>query len=133
MIKSLVVVVSGGALAFGLAGAASPAMAWGSVRPAGVTQAKLLMPGPPPIIRDSTARLGDPDDGGQVTAAAKLLMPGPPPLIRRSTARPSGAGGAKLMAPSDPPIIRGSTARLGDPDDGGQVTAALGDPDDGGE
>ena len=80
MIKTLVVVASGGALAFGLAGVASPAMAWGSVAPAGVTQ----------------------------------------------------ANGAKLMAPSDPPIIRGSTARLGDPDDGGQLTAALGDPDDGG-
>jgi len=49
-----------------------------------------------PIIRGSTARLGDPDDGGQVTQAS---------------------------------------ARLGDPDDGGevQVFAALGDPDDGGE
>src|SRR6266702_3680656 len=98
MIKTLVVVASGGALAFGLAGVASPAMAWGSVTPAGVTQANLPMPGPPPIIRRS--------DG------------------QTSGARLGGAGGAKLMAPSDPPIIRGSTARLGDPDDGGQVTAA---------
>ncbi|SRR6266496_1713786 len=104
MIKTLVVVASGGALAFGLAGVASPAMAWGSVAPAGVTQAN----------------------------GAKLMAPSDPPIIRGSTARPGGAGGAKLMAPSDPPIIRGSTARLGDPDDGGQLTAALGDPDDGG-
>ncbi len=105
MIKTLVVVASGGALAFGLAGVASPAMALGSVAPAGVTQANPPMPGDPPIIRHSNDRSG-------------------------------GQGHIRLLAPSDPPIIRGSTARLGDPDDGGQVTQAtarLGDPDDGGQ
>lgn len=28
-----------------------------------------MLPGDPPIIRHSTAQLGDPDDGGQVTRA----------------------------------------------------------------
>jgi hypothetical protein len=36
---------------------------------------KLTNPGPTPIIRDSTANLGDPDDGGQVTQAAGLGDP----------------------------------------------------------
>lgn len=57
MTKNLVVVVWGGALAFALAGAASPGLAWGSTHPAGIAQAKLLTPGPPSVIRDSTARL----------------------------------------------------------------------------
>ena len=140
MIKNLVVAGAGGALAFGLAGAVSPAMAQGSVAPAGVTQANLPMPEGTPIIRDSKAPLGcghpghlrlwapaDPPTVRDSNAQAA------PPTIRDSKARPSGAECSKLMAPSDPPIIRDSTARLGDPDDGGQVTAALGDPDDGGE
>jgi hypothetical protein len=74
MIKNLVVVISGGALAFGFAGMVSPATASASVaRPAGVTRANLPMPGGTPIIRDSTAKLGDPDDGGQVTQATARL------------------------------------------------------------
>ena len=138
MIKTLVVVASGGALAFGLAGVASPAMALGSVAPAGVTQANLPMPDGTPIIRDSKARPGC-GHPGQLRLWNPAAPPtirdsnaqAAPPTIRDSKARASGAGCIKLMAP-DPPIVRGSTARLGDPDDGGQLTAALGDPDDGG-
>jgi hypothetical protein len=44
MTRNLVVAVSGGALAFALAGVASPAVAWGSVHPVSVTKARLLMP-----------------------------------------------------------------------------------------
>jgi len=166
MIKKLVVVASGGALAFGLAGAVSPAMAWAGVaHPAGVTRANLPMPGGTPIIRDSTARLGGP---GQLSAPPdtptvrggparpgcvhpgqlRLWNPAAPPTIRDSVAqnapptirdakvRPSGAECVKVMNPPDPPVIKHSTARLGDPDDGGQVTQAaaqFGDPDDGGQ
>ena len=143
MIKKLVVVASGGALAFGLAGAVSPAVAWGSVaHPAGVTQANLPMPQGTPIIRGSAARLGCGHPG-----QLRLWNPSDPPIIRGSAAQnapptirdakvwPGGSGCTKLMNPSDSPIIRGSAAQFGDPDDGGQVQvfAALGDPDDGGE
>jgi hypothetical protein len=97
MIKNLVVVVSGGALAFGFAGMVSPAMAGASVaQPAGVTQANLPMPDGTPIIRGSNARLGDPDDGGQVTQAAARL------------GDPDDGGQVQVFA------------ALGDPDDGGQ-------------
>ena len=163
MIKNLVVIVSGGALAFGLAGTVSPAMALASVaHPAGVTQASLPMPDGTPIIRDSNAKVGH---RGQVTiwnppdppvikrskegSPVRNLSAPPdtptvggstaqnaPPTVRDSKARIDGAECFKLMNPSDPPIIRGSTARFGDPDDGGQVTQAaarLGDPDDGGQ
>jgi hypothetical protein len=150
MIKNLVVVASGGALAFGLAGAVSPAMASASVaHPAGVTRASLPMPQGTPIIRGSNARPccghpGHPSHPGHL----RLWNPSDPPIVRDSiaqaepptvrdaTARTAGAQCIKLMNPSDPPIIRGSTAKLGDPDDGGQVTQAtvrLGDPDDGGQ
>ena len=151
MIKNLVVVVSGGALAFGLAGAVSPAMALASVaHPAGVTRANLPMPGGTPIIRDSADRLGGP---GQLSAPPdtptvrggparpgcvhpgqlRLWNPAAPPTVRDSTAqnapptirdakvRPSGAGCVKIMNPPDPPVIKHSAARFGDPDDGGQV------------
>jgi hypothetical protein len=134
MTKKLVVVLSGSALAFALAGVASPAVAWGSVHPAGVTTtAKLFMPAPtpvirgsaarpgrvailnegdPPTIRHSKARLGHP---GQVT----LWNPGDPPIIRRSTTLPAGAV-RKLSAQADTPTVRDSAARMGDPDDGGE-------------
>ncbi|HET7245152.1 MAG TPA: hypothetical protein VFJ07_10000 [Streptosporangiaceae bacterium] len=192
MIKNLVVVASGGALAFGLAGAVSPAMALASVaHPTGVTRANLPMPDGTPIIRDSSARMSGtghikpsapPDTPTVRGSGARLgcVHPGhlglwnpaapptvrdsvaqnAPPTIRDAKARPSGAGHVRLSFPSDPPIIRDSTARpggarcvkltnpgptpiirdstakLGDPDDGGQVTQAaarLGDPDDGGQ
>jgi hypothetical protein len=136
MIKNLVVVVSGGALAFGLAGVVSPAMAWGSV--GAVAQANRPMPDGTPIIRDSIARFGCDSPG-----PLNLLYPSDPPITRDSTAqaappaiRDSRAGSACLMLPGDPPIIRHVTAQLGDPDDGGQLTVAtaqLGDPDDGGQ
>jgi hypothetical protein len=151
MIKNLVVAASGGALAFGLAGALSPAVASASVaHPAGVTQASLPMPEGTPIIRGSTARLGSP---GQLSAPPgtptvrgssvlprcghpghlRLWNPSDPPIVRDSIAqaepptvrdakaRTAGAHCVKLMNPSDPPIIRGSTARPGDPGDGGQA------------
>jgi hypothetical protein len=109
MTRNLVVVVSGGALAFALAGAASPAVAWGSVHPAGVTKAKLFMPPPTPVIRDSAAR---PGRSGPVT----IWNPGDPPIIRHSTA---GGPARTLTAPPDTPIVRGSAARPGHP---GKVT-----------
>ena len=97
MIKNLVVVVSGRALAFGLAGTVSPAMAWASVaHPAGVARANLPMPEGTPIIRDSNAQLSDPDDGGQVTQAA-----------------------ARFGDPDDGGQVQ-AFAALSDPDDGGQ-------------
>jgi hypothetical protein len=161
MIKNLVVVVSGGALAFGLAGTVSPAMALASVAsPAGVTRANLPMPAGTPIIRDSGARLGGPGhlfaqpdtpiirdakarrSGAECT---KLMNPPDPPVIKHSTAQnaPPTIRDArmrpeciKLMNPPDTPIVRGSAARFSDPDDGGQVTQAaaqFGDPDDGGQ
>jgi len=131
MIRNLVVVVSGSALALALAGVASPAVAWGSVHPAGVTTAKLFNPGDPPIIRrsqasvpvraltaqadtpvvrDSVARPGGP---GPVT----IWNPGDPPVITRSKA---GGPARALRAQAEPPTVRDSAARLGDPDDGGQ-------------
>ena len=109
MIGNLVVVVSGGALAFALAGAASPAVAWGSVHPAGGTKAKLFMPPPTPVIRDSAAR---PGRSGPVT----IWNPGDPPIIRHSTA---GGPARTLTAPPDTPVVRGSAARPGHP---GRVT-----------
>ncbi len=162
MIRKLVVVASGGALAFGLAGAVSPAMAMASVaHPASVTRANLPMPEGTPIIRDSSARLGGP---GQLSAPDPPIVKGStarpgcghpghlglrnppdpptvkgsvaqnaPPTIRDAKARPGGAACGKLMNPSDTPIIRDSTAQFGDPDDGGHLFAALGDPGDGGQ
>jgi len=129
MIKNLVVVASGGALAFGLAGAVSPAMAVASVaHPAGVTRANLPMPAGTPIIRDSTAQFGDPHDGGQVTqAAARLGDPDDGGQVTQATVR--------LGDPDDGGQITQAAAKFGDPDDGGQVQvfAALSDPDDGGQ
>ena len=42
MIKKLVVVASGGALAFALAGVANAGMAWASVHPASTARATLI-------------------------------------------------------------------------------------------
>ena len=101
MIKNLVVVASGGALAFGLAGAVSSSMALASVaHPAAVTRANLPMPDGTPIVRDSTAQaaaqFSDPDAGGQVTQA-----------------------NARLGDPDDGGQVQ-AFAALGDPDDGGE-------------
>ena len=52
MMKNLVAVAGGGALAFALAGAVSPAAAWGSVHPAGLAHV-LPYQAAPPTIRDS--------------------------------------------------------------------------------
>jgi len=70
MMKNLAAVAGGCALAFALAGAVSPAAAWGSVHPAALAHNKLANQAAPPTIRDSrvwtvsTVR-SDPDDGGQ--------------------------------------------------------------------
>jgi hypothetical protein len=70
MMKNLAAVAGGCALAFALAGAVSPAAAWGSVHPAALAPSKLANQAAPPTIRDSrvwtvsTVR-SDPDDGGQ--------------------------------------------------------------------
>jgi len=50
MTRNLIAVVAGGALAFALAGAASPAMAWGSTHPA---HPRIWAPADPPVVRDS--------------------------------------------------------------------------------
>jgi hypothetical protein len=135
MIKNLVVVASGGALAFGLAGAVSPAMALAGVaHPAGVTRANLPMPDGTPIIRDSAARmsgtgkLSAPPDTPTVRGSGARLgcghpgrpglwNPPDPPVIKHSTAR-LGHGRPdhlRLWNPSDPPVIRGSTAQNAPP------------------
>ena len=105
MIKKLVVVASGGALAFALAGVADAGMAWASVHPAA-----------PPTIRDSMARPGK-------RGHRKTVNPPDTPTVRGSMVRPAA-----------PPTIRDSIARMGDPDDGGQLTSAqTSDPDSGGQ
>ena len=86
MMKNLAAVAGGGALAFALVGAVSPAAAGGSVHPAAMAHNKQANQAAPPTIRDSrvwtagtvlspppdtptvrgmTARNSDPDDGGQ--------------------------------------------------------------------
>ena len=100
MIKKLVVVASGGALAFALAGVANAGVASASAHPASVAHAKLLLPAAPPTIRDSTARPGHP----------KIQAQAAPPTIRDSIVR----GG-------DPPVITHLNTQTGDPDDGGQI------------
>jgi hypothetical protein len=153
MIKHLVVVVSGGALAFGLAVAVGPAMALAQNAPPTIRDAKaqtsgagcvkLVNPPDPPVIKHSTARLGhgrldhlrlwNPSDSPIIRDSTAQNAP---PTIRDAKARPSGAGCTNLVNPPDTPIVRGSAARFGDPDDGGQVTPAaarFGDPDDGGQ
>ena len=98
MIKKIVVVASGGALAFALAGVADAGMAWASVHPASAARATLTLPdgtpvirdsmvqpGDPPVIRRSDARMGDPDDGGQITTAQAA-----PPTIRARSSGPMG-------------------------------------------
>jgi hypothetical protein len=83
MIKPLVVVASGGALAFALAGTVSPAMAWGSVHPPDT-----------PTVRDSSARFGCGHPG-----QLRLWNPGDPPTVRDSTAQAA------------PPTVRDSKAK----------------------
>jgi hypothetical protein len=156
MSKNLVVIASVGALAFGLAGTVSPTLAQASVaHPEGVTRANLPMPDGTPIIRDSGARLGCVHPGhlrlwnpaapptvrdsvaqADPPTVRDLVDQNAPPTIRDAKARPGGAHCVKLTNPGPTPIIRDSTAKLGDPDDGGQVTQAaarLSDPDDGGQ
>ena len=113
MIKNLVAVAGGGALAFALAGAVSPAVALGSVHPAGVAHTKLINPAAPPTIRDSSAQFSH-------RGPVRIWAPPDPPVIRGSSARTSGAVHTTLTAPPDTPTVRGLTARTGDPDDGGQ-------------
>jgi len=70
MIKNLRAVAAGGALAFALAGAVSPAVAWGSAYPAGVAAGTVLAATNGNIhVGEATAN-GDPDDGGQLPAAS---------------------------------------------------------------
>ena len=123
MTKKIVLIASGGALAFALAGMASPAAAWGSVHP---QHLKLFAPAGTPIIRDSNARPGLPGklfapDGTPVVRDAtdrrglpgRLFAPGGTPIIRDSNARPGGPGGSalSLAPPSDPAERRRAPAR----------------------
>jgi hypothetical protein len=122
MIKKVVVVASGGALAFALGGVADAGMARASVHRANLPRT-LTAPQGTPVIRGSAAQPGNVLHG-------KISAPPDTPVVRGSTARPSHL---KIWAPGDPPVIRRLVARTGDPDDGGQLTARTGDPDDGGE
>jgi hypothetical protein len=111
MIKNLVVVVSGGALAFGLAGTVSPAIALASVAsPAGVTRANLPMPDGTPIIRDSSARPGCGHPGH-----LRLWNPAAPPTIRDSTAQAEPPTVRDSTAQAEPPTVRDSTAQAAPP------------------
>jgi hypothetical protein len=95
MIKKLVVVASGGALAFALAGVANAAMASASLHPAAppTIRDSIVRGGDPPVITHLNTQTGDPDDGGQFSAAQK--------------SDPDDGG-------------QFTSAQTGDPDDGGQ-------------
>ena len=69
MIKNLAVVAGGGALAFALAGAVSPAVAGGSAYPAGGAAGTVLAATNGDIHVNTATANGDPDDGGQLPAA----------------------------------------------------------------
>jgi len=69
MRKNLAVVAAGGALAFALAGAVSPAVAGGSAYPAGGAAGPVLAATNGDIHVNGATANGDPDDGGQLPAA----------------------------------------------------------------
>ena len=69
MRKNLAVVAAGGALAFALAGAVSPAAAGGSAAPAGGVAGPVLAATNGEIHVNSATASSDPDDGGQLPAA----------------------------------------------------------------
>jgi hypothetical protein len=69
MIKNLRAVAGGGALAFALAGAVSPTVAWGSAHPAGGAAGTVLAATNGDIHVNTATANGDPDDGGQLPAA----------------------------------------------------------------
>ena len=69
MIKNLRAVAAGGALAFALAGAVSPAAAGGSAAPAGGAAGPVLAATNGDIHVNGATANGDPDDGGQLSAA----------------------------------------------------------------
>lgn len=62
-------VAGGGALAFALAGAVSPAVAGGSAYPAGVAAGTVLAAKTGDVRVGNATVNGDPDDGGQLPAA----------------------------------------------------------------
>ena len=69
MIKTLRAAAAGGALAFALAGAVSPAVAGGSAYPAGGAPGPVLAATNGDIHVNTAMASGDPDDGGQLPAA----------------------------------------------------------------
>ena len=69
MRKNLAVVAGGGALAFALTGAVSPAVAGGSAYPAGGAAGTVLAATNGDIHVNTATANGDPDDGGQLPAA----------------------------------------------------------------
>jgi len=69
MIRNLRAVAGGGALAFALAGAVSPTVAWGSAYPVGVAAGTVLAATNGDIHVNTATANGDPDDGGQLPAA----------------------------------------------------------------
>jgi hypothetical protein len=69
MIKNLRAVAAGGALAFALAGAVSPAVAGDSAYPAGGAVGPVLAATNGDVHIGGATANGDPDDGGQLPAA----------------------------------------------------------------
>jgi len=69
MIKNLRAAAAGGALAFALAGAVSPAAAWGSAYPTGGAPGPVLAAVNGDVHIGGATANGDPDDGGQLPAA----------------------------------------------------------------
>ena len=69
MRKNLRAVAAGGALAFALAGAVSPAVAGGSAYPVGGAAGPVLAATNGDIHINGATASGDPDDGGQLPAA----------------------------------------------------------------
>ena len=69
MIKNLRAAAAGGAPAFALAGAVSPAMAGGSAYPAGGAAGPVLAATNSDVHIGGATASGDPDDGGQLPAA----------------------------------------------------------------
>src|SRR5690348_18468596 len=69
MRKNLRAVAAGGALAFALAGAVSPAVAGGSAYPVGGAAGPVLAATNGDIHVNGATASGDPDDGGQLPAA----------------------------------------------------------------
>ena len=89
MTRNLVAAVAGAGLVFALAGVISPAMAWGSVHPAGPAYTKLMNPAAPPTVRD-------------IALPGHKNSEGDAPTLENASIRPGGAVPVKAVDPSTP-------------------------------